>query len=450
MAARPLALPDTFTGEGRQRFSDWIDHFESIATVNEWNDGAKKNWIRVRLTGRAATAWKRLADTETDTYEHTVAALKRRFEPACRKEVFMAEFQRQSKQRTEDWASFGEDLRALVERAYPTLQYEAQELLALNRFLDEIKDPQLAFGVRQRAPINLDQAVAATLELETYLLRTVTPMAVAGVNSTLDTSIAAATSRPSIESSLQKLMERLEKIEGRLATEDDSDQARTAIARRQELPRAWTEPKNQEMLQLWSRRTLCERLPQQGPGKRATSAALSQATESRMQEAQDNTSNCRKQAQESLNAIPTLIQPGTSTSSFLLQIEANGMDASCLIDTGAAVSLISHGLWRKLQGEDTQLTLYKTDHELVGVQGAPLKLLGECCIEVAFNGLDRTISTPVLVAEMVTSDVILGRDFLRRNRCTVEMGSTDQLHFTNDRSIGVGTMGAMGALAPTC
>ena len=37
---------------------------------------------------------------------------------------------------------------------------EAQELLALNRFLD-IKDPQLAFGVRQRTPANLDQAVGS-------------------------------------------------------------------------------------------------------------------------------------------------------------------------------------------------------------------------------------------------------------------------------------------------
>ena len=220
MAARPLALPDTFTGEGRQRFSDWIDHFESIATVNEWNDGAKKNWIRARLTGRAATAWKRLAEAETDTYEHAVAALKKRFEPACRKEVFMAEFQRRTKQRTEDWAAFGEDLRTLVERAYPTLQHEAQELLALNRFLDEIKDPQLAFGVRQRTPTNLDQAVAATLELETYLLKM--PMAVAGVNSAVDTTIAATAPKPGFETSLQKIVERLERIEGRLTVEDNT------------------------------------------------------------------------------------------------------------------------------------------------------------------------------------------------------------------------------------
>ena len=69
--------------------------------------------------------------------------------------------------------------------------------------LDEIKDPHPAFGVRQRTPVNLDQAVAATLELKM-------PMAVAGMNSAGDTSIAAMASKPSFESSLQKMVERLE------------------------------------------------------------------------------------------------------------------------------------------------------------------------------------------------------------------------------------------------
>jgi len=59
----------------------------------------------------------------------------------------MAEFQRRAKQRTEDWA--------------PTLQSEAQ----LSSWMKSDT------GVRQRAPANFDTAVAAALELETYLLK---------------------------------------------------------------------------------------------------------------------------------------------------------------------------------------------------------------------------------------------------------------------------------------
>ena len=74
---------------------------------------------------------KRLSDDDRSTYAKIVAALKKRFEPECRKELYMAEFQGGKKKRTEDWAAFGEDLKTLVEKAYPALQAEAQELQAL-------------------------------------------------------------------------------------------------------------------------------------------------------------------------------------------------------------------------------------------------------------------------------------------------------------------------------
>ena len=70
-----------------------------------------------------------------------------------------------------------------------------QEQLAFNGFLDVINDPQLEYRVRQRTPANLDQAVVATLELETYLLKM--SMAVVGMNSTKDASIAATASMSS-------------------------------------------------------------------------------------------------------------------------------------------------------------------------------------------------------------------------------------------------------------
>jgi len=64
----------------------------------------------------------------------------------------------------------------------------------------------------------------------------------------------------------------------------------------------------------------------------------------------------------------------------------------------------------------------RPDHELVGVQGAPLKLLGASKVEVTFHGLERKFLTDVQVAESITTEFILGRDFLQRNRCAVEMG----------------------------
>jgi len=58
---KPLVLLEILTGE--KNWDEWTDHFDSVATVNEWDDETKLKWLRVRLTGRAATAFRRLPET---------------------------------------------------------------------------------------------------------------------------------------------------------------------------------------------------------------------------------------------------------------------------------------------------------------------------------------------------------------------------------------------------
>ena len=164
--ARPLVLPEPFTGE--TDYCDWIDHFENVAAVNGWDEAAKLQWLRVRLTGKAQTALKRLPEDTRRSYANTLAALKRRFEPDSKRELYIAEFQARRKGKSETWADFAEDLRRLADRAYSDLQEEAKEKLSLNRYLDQIADSQVSFGVKQSRPRNLDDAVAATLELESF------------------------------------------------------------------------------------------------------------------------------------------------------------------------------------------------------------------------------------------------------------------------------------------
>ena len=105
-----------------------------------------------------ATAFRRLPEVDWETFDKIITALTKRFEPECRKELYIAEFQGRRKRRNEDWTAFGEDLKTLVKKVYPALQAEAQELLALNQFLAQIEDPQLMFGVCQKTPTTVDAA----------------------------------------------------------------------------------------------------------------------------------------------------------------------------------------------------------------------------------------------------------------------------------------------------
>ena len=84
MAATPLAIPELFSGEGSARWDDRIDHFERIADVNEWDADKQKKWLPARLTGRAASVYRRLSAKTKADFKLTKEALEERFEPASK------------------------------------------------------------------------------------------------------------------------------------------------------------------------------------------------------------------------------------------------------------------------------------------------------------------------------------------------------------------------------
>ena len=124
-------------------------------------------------------AFKKFPVTVRSSFGKGVKALQDRFEPENRKDLYVAEFQTWVKTRTESWPDFGEDLRILVDEAYPSLDDEAQQQLALQRYLSQLDNEQVAFGVKQRKPKTIDAAVGATLELESYLVKPKQGMVVA-------------------------------------------------------------------------------------------------------------------------------------------------------------------------------------------------------------------------------------------------------------------------------
>ena len=85
--------------------------------------------------------------------------------------MYLAEFQTRRKTKTESWPEFGEDLLALVDKAYPSLDDEARQQLALQKYLSQLDNEQVSFSVKQGKPKTVEAAVSATLECESYLVR---------------------------------------------------------------------------------------------------------------------------------------------------------------------------------------------------------------------------------------------------------------------------------------
>ncbi len=76
MAARPSIVPDAFDGDGC--WEQWSFHFTNASAVNEWDDAAKLKWLKVRLTGKAQTAFQRLPADTQERYSDAMKALKER------------------------------------------------------------------------------------------------------------------------------------------------------------------------------------------------------------------------------------------------------------------------------------------------------------------------------------------------------------------------------------
>ena len=122
--------------------------------------------------------------------------------------------------------------------------------------------------------------------------------------------------------------------------------------------------------------------------------------------------------------IPTLSV--TTGKDCVVDGLVNGVSASVLVDTGAALSVLNKAMWDKTGGKGSDLK-GAAGKKLVGVQGKPLQLFGTANIQVELASEKFPVN--VMVAEVPTTDLILGRDFLRYHGCVIEMGETvDVLH----------------------
>ena len=149
-----------------------------------------------------------------------------------------------------------------------------------------------------------------------------------------------------------------------------------------------------------------------------------------------------------LPSIPISSSFQKSNADCVLKVTVNGVPTSCLVDTGAVSTILSKALWDKLDGGQKQLIPANLRHNLVGAQGTPLKVLGAGKVELQLG--EQMYPANVIVAETLTTDLILGRDFLKQHQCSVELGEKDLLHLTKagvTLSLGSNTLSEVASMS---
>eukprot|EP00731_Ephydatia_muelleri_P012465 Em0006g1359a len=331
MSSKPLLIPEPFSGDCGN-WQEWIDHFESVAVVNKWDtDGDKLKWLRVRLTGKAHTVFMKLPENTRKDYGLT---------------------QTWKRERANVWLSTSSCHR--------------------------LKNPQVAFGVKQKRPQNVEEAVTATIELESYLrssgpitgkshrVISVTQQQPAEDDERAEAVASVASSTENdLLGIIQTISERLHRLESSIQT-----------GRAQAIDK---EPGKR------NRTVICWNCGRKGHIARF----------------------CRdppaKQQQENSN-------PSTARAS------------QCLIDTGAAVSLLSVNVWQRVAGCGRVLPPIEkwTGQTLVGVNGSALSVKGVAGLPLSLEG--NIFNVPFVVTDDILVEAILGLDFVESNHCVIDCG----------------------------
>ena len=105
-------------------------------------------------------------------------------------------------------------------------------------------------------------------------------------------------------------------------------------------------------------------------------------------------------------------------SSYVLSCKIYKTSVSFLIDTGASVSLLNKNVWddvKPVAGELKQVM----SHSLGGVNGIPLAIYGSITVPITISGV--TFNHNFIIADRLTTDAILGLDFLEANKCILDL-----------------------------
>jgi len=89
-----------------------------------------------------------------------------------------------------------------------------------------------------------------------------------------------------------------------------------------------------------------------------------------------------------------------------------------LVDTGAAVSLINNEVWDHIKPSNPP-KLKPVNMKLVGVDGSPMQVQGSVVVDLRIS--DQVFQQEVIIANSLTSEGILGINFLEANGCILDL-----------------------------
>jgi hypothetical protein len=138
-----------------------------VCHINGWGR-QKLDYLWVNLSSTALAYAESLPDRRTRTYAELSEALEERFGDSRLADVYKAELRARQRKEGESIPALGQEIRHLVQYAYPGIGNEGVEELAIESFREALNNAEQRMSVHQSHPKNLEEAIQVAMDLEAW------------------------------------------------------------------------------------------------------------------------------------------------------------------------------------------------------------------------------------------------------------------------------------------
>ncbi|GFX66134.1 hypothetical protein TNCV_4102741 [Trichonephila clavipes] len=154
------------TYDGKSSWQVYKTQFSIVTDANQWDSQTKACQLAVSLRADAADILQTLPETQRLDFDALVNALELRFEKKCVKDYSRLQLKSRQQKVSETLQELATDVERLSHLAFSDCPTEVREVLALQYFIDGVRDPEIQKALRMADLKDLKGALVFAMKFE--------------------------------------------------------------------------------------------------------------------------------------------------------------------------------------------------------------------------------------------------------------------------------------------
>ncbi|GFU28582.1 retrovirus-related Pol polyprotein from transposon 412 [Trichonephila clavipes] len=154
------------TYDGKSSWQVYKTQFSIVADANQWDSQTKACQLAASLRADAADILQTLPETQRLDFEALVNALELRFGEKCVKDYSRLQLKSRQQKVSETLQELATDVERLSHLAFSDCPTEVREVLALQHFIDGVRDPEIQKALRMADLKDLKGALVFAMKFE--------------------------------------------------------------------------------------------------------------------------------------------------------------------------------------------------------------------------------------------------------------------------------------------